>query len=304
LDVIFHADDFGINPKQSHQILSCADKGGLLNSTSIFVTSPHFEECAMVLAQRPKDMRVGLHINLVEGPCCADPTSIPMLVDAQGIFRLSFAGILAASMGSSRQEFARELACELDAQLDRFEEHFPELHSHLRIDGHQHVQLIPAVFNALMSSVQRRGATLEYLRVPAEPLTPFLNPKVFFGIRPINWVKHWLLNFLWRLDRKSFPDYQHHSAIFCGVLFSGCMNTQRVQDVFSAYLSCARRRKMNLEFLFHPGGIERVEDCLNPKLSGFTAFYASDGRQQEAAALHELELIRQADGMPTQLKRR
>ena len=81
MDFIFHADDFGITPEQSRRILECCDGcpggRGLLNSLSVLAGSPRFEECASLLDGRPEGLRVGVHLNFVEGPCCADPAAVP-----------------------------------------------------------------------------------------------------------------------------------------------------------------------------------------------------------------------------------
>lgn len=85
MDVIIHADDFGIEPAQSARILECcagvagascgekgdaekgaAGQGGLLNSLSIFANSPRFEDCAALLDARPEGLRLGVHLNFVE----------------------------------------------------------------------------------------------------------------------------------------------------------------------------------------------------------------------------------------------
>ena len=104
MDFIFHADDFGITPEQSRRILECCDDypggAGLLNSLSILAGSPRFEECADLLDGRPDGLRVGVHLNFVEGPCCADPVDVPLLVDEKGMFKLGYGGLLAGSWGA------------------------------------------------------------------------------------------------------------------------------------------------------------------------------------------------------------
>lgn len=291
-DVIVHADDFGINPRQSECILSCA-REGLLNSTSVMVGSPHFSECAKLLDARPQGMRIGLHENLVEGPCCARPEDVPLLVDGRGYFNRSFVDLFRMSLGAGHDELRRQAGIEIAAQLERFVGRFPEQGEHLRIDGHQHFQLIPAVFEATLDAVRDGGYRLEYLRIPAEPTRPFLRPNVFFTIKPINWAKHLVLNWCWQRDRplmERLGRYEDLSALFCGVLFSGHMDQGRVRKVFPAYAREAGRRGMSVEFLFHPGGERDAAQCLNPDMQGFVAFYQSPGRDVEREALMGLAL--------------
>lgn len=298
MDVIIHADDFGITPDQSRTILSCAH-AGMLNSTSVIVGSPAFEECAPLLAEAPEGFRVALHLNFVEGKACADPTEIPLLVGEDGVFNRSFVDLFRMSLSSRADELAAQVAIETAAQIERLASAVPGVREHLRVDGHQHFQLIPAVFRGMMGAIERSGYHLEYLRVPAEPLKPFLPPRVFFGISPVNWVKHMILNWCWRRDRKRLPNYTQVSALFCGVLFSGKMSAERVLATFPAYVERARRAGMDVEFLFHPGGVADPSECLNPALEGFVAFYQSEGRAIEKSALMTLTLEGQGTDSPT-----
>jgi len=289
MDMIFHADDYGITADQSQIILDCA-RHGLLNSTSVLTTSPAFGECADLLDGRPEDMRIGLHVNLVEGPCAADPADVPLLVDERGMFCQGFGGLLKLSQGPRRAEFVRQVKVEVAAQAGRFVERFPQTCDAFRVDGHQHTQLIPAVFDAIMQVVDEAGLRLEYFRVPVEPLSAFMGSDVRSTIRPINMVKKVTLSSLWLMDRARFADYEDKSALFCGVLFSGSMDQERVRKVFPAYVQRAEKRGMDLEMLFHPGGLPSAEACLDPTGEGFVDFYLSEGRRIEREALSGLKL--------------
>lgn len=291
MDIIIHADDFGIAPEQSERILQCA-RNGALNSLSVLVGSPAFEQCANLLEDRPAHLRVGLHLNLVEGPCCADPGRIPMLADANGMFCNSFAGLLRLSMSSRHYELVEQVAIEAQAQLERFLGRFSELAGRLRIDGHQHFQLIPAVFEGMLLALDRVGCTVEYVRIPAESLKPFIDRAVLATIEPVNWAKHGMLNFCWQQNCVRLQAQPFMTALFCGVLFSGEMSAGRVAQVMPAYIELARLQGMDVEFLFHPGGVEDAHDMLNPDLDGFVDFYRSPGRRIEYDALMSQELAR------------
>ncbi|ANE22497.1 hypothetical protein AAY81_04450 [Denitrobacterium detoxificans] len=290
-DIIYHADDYGITPAQSELILSYAKAcggTGALNSVSVMVNAPSFSESIPLLQKQQENILASLHVNVVEGPCCADPKSIPLLVDDKGIFRQSFASMLKLSFSSQKAKLTNQLSTEIGAQLDRHLAALPHAKDALRIDSHQHFHLIPAVFDALLRAVESRGCTIAFLRIPAEPVLPFLKtPRVWLRIPAINWVKHWLLNFLWRMDKKNLPNYQDISAIFCGINFSGHMTPERVAAVLPAFKAYARKRNMPLELLFHPGAVPQ-EDALNPKLTGFVEFYTSPLRGIEGEALRSL----------------
>lgn len=285
--LIVHADDYGITPNQSRRILSHAacDGAGALNSLSVIVGSPRFAECADILDAYVGRLLIGMHLNLVEGRCCADPSSVPLLVDGAGMFNRSFVGLLQLSLaqgGELRRQVAREAAAQLDAYCNRF----PALAVNLRIDSHQHTHLIPAVLDGLLDAVRSAGLSAGYLRVPAEPSGPFTASADAFGrVLPVNWAKHLLLNALWRLDRRTLEDAGIPSGIFCGINFSGHMTAENVATVFMPFWEEALDQGRPLELLFHPGGIDRAEDCLNPALPGFVEFYRSEFRRLEGDAL-------------------
>ncbi len=297
--VIIHADDFGITPDQSKRILECCGGvpggRGALNSLSVLANSPCFEECAALLDARPAGLRVGVHLNFVEGPCVADPAQVPMLVDGHGMFRLGYGGLLAAS-ALRGAELARQVEIEAAAQVERVVGRFPELAGALRLDGHQHTHLIPAVFRGVLAVAARPEYSLEYLRIPAEPAAPFAAAGVAGTIEPVNRVKRGLLNYLWRRDRRAFEAaglgaYAEKSAVFCGLSFSGHMDEKRVAAVYPRLREVADARGMALELLFHPGRVDAPEHCLNPALPGFVEFSCGEGRDVEHDALQSEALL-------------
>ena len=223
---IIHADDFGINLAQSYKILECSSAcggAGPLNSTSILVGSPHARECAELIKPfvDAEKMRIGLHLNLVEGQSCAAAESVPDLVDKNGMFCLSFTQLL--SRGKSvrkcekgaaknkktlhtskcRPTFYEQLCAEIRAQLDKYFELFPRERQSLRIDTHQHTIMIPAVMQATFDAIKNSGAALEYMRIPTEPLTPYASTlSNWKNYPPVNFVKNGLLNSLWKPCKK------------------------------------------------------------------------------------------------------
>ena len=82
--IFFHADDYGITPLQSQSILECRQKG-CLNSLSILPNVPELPARAAELRAEKPGLRIAVHLNLVEGHCCAPPAAIPLLVDERGI---------------------------------------------------------------------------------------------------------------------------------------------------------------------------------------------------------------------------
>lgn len=296
MDVIIHADDFGITLDQSKDILACSAAcggEGALNSTSALVTSPAFAECAEFA--RPfvdaGAIRMGLHLNLVEGPALSAPDEVPLLVDESGMFKLGFAKMLALSLSGQRQELMHQVRTEARAQIRAFLEAFPQFRGRLRVDSHQHFHLIPAVFDGLMAAVKDEGCTLEYLRIPAEPIVPYIRVgAVRKRVPPVNVVKNALLNGLWKQDAAKYPGHLPKPAAFYGLALSGRMQHATNEEFLARVLADAQREGRDVELLFHPGGVPTADACLNPNLSGFCDFYLSENRQAEAAALQRMPL--------------
>lgn len=296
MNTLYHADDFGITLEQSRRILDCSSAcggRGALTGISLLVNGPDAAACAELLKPYRTSLLISLHTNLVEGPCCADPSDIPLLVDDRNMFALSYGRMLAGSFGPGSRELERQVALEIGAQLDRFLAFFPELRGRLRIDSHQHFHLIPCVFRALSTAIASRGCTVEFVRIPAEPLTPFLAaPDAIRRVPPINWVKHALLNALWALDKRADPAFAREasgkSAVFCGINLGGHMTLENVQSALPSFEAYAARHARDLELLFHPGPIDRAEDSLDPELTGFVQAETSPYRWKEHEALQAL----------------
>ena len=59
------------------------------------------------------------------------------------------------------------------------------------------------------------------------------------------------------------------------------MDQRRLTKVFPHFLRLAKKRGMDIEFLFHPGAILPGEPFLDPDKTGFCDFYRSPGRQMD-----------------------
>ena len=289
--IIYHADDYGIAPRQSQRILAastaCGGEGAL-NSLSFLVNTPSFSECADMIEPYLDVLDMNLHVNLVEGGCVANPAEIPLLVDENGLFNRSFANLFLAFSrhDETSDELARQVQREIRAQLVRYTTRFPRMKDHLRVDSHQHFHLIPRVYQALWAAVEDLGCHVDFLRVPAEPLAPFIRtPGILAKIPAVNLVKRGVLNRSWRRDRDIFPIPPEQTAVFCGINFSGHMTYERVSAVLPAFEEYAQACNMDLELLFHPGGLAPEEPVPNPLLKDFERFYRSPLREEEARAL-------------------
>lgn len=148
---------------------------------------------------------------------------------------------------------------------------------------------IPLVFRTLLHILADHHLPVEHLRIPAEPLSPFVGCPRFWGsYSAVNAVKQAVLNGCWLLDRPAFRRSGIPTALFCGILFSGHMDADRVRAVLPQYLRLAQKRGQPVELLFHPGGVEPGGPFFDPQKTDFHPFYLSEGRAVEAHALHTL----------------
>ena len=266
-----HADDYGMTAKCNARIQTCWEQG-CVNAVSVMVNGNE--------PLLPEDSRVpvALHLNLVEGKALTPAEQVPLLVREDGYLKHSFFWLMILSLSPKRRQLEQQLYLEIQAQLVQFQRLFPN-ERELLLDSHQHTHMIPLVFSTLLRAIRDLGLEVSYMRIPAEPIGPFLRePSLYLTYRPTNLVKNAVLNSLWYFNRKQFRESGISTAIFCGILFSGEMDQRRLAKVFPHFLRLAQNRGMDLEFLFHPGAILPGEPFLDPKKTGFCDFYRSSGR--------------------------
>ena len=143
------ADDYGISPAVNAAIRELL-AAGRINATSVMVVAPAFDASeARALAEITLSRRIqtGLHLTLTAP---FRPLSEASGLIVQGSFpRLPLVIMAAAGRAVSR----RGLAAEIAAQLRAFAAAFgrpPDF-----VDGHQHVQLLPRIRDAILTEVKR-----------------------------------------------------------------------------------------------------------------------------------------------------
>lgn len=267
--IYFCADDYGLNEISSERIRACIDKGAL-NKVSVF---PNFT--TPDLSKIPKNVRICLHLNLVEGRCMSDPSEIDLLATPDGKFRHTFGGLFLSSLIHGKK--FREQACrEIRAQVSYWKSIIPE-NAPFCVDSHQHTHMIPAVYKALLQTLENEKTKPEYIRIPAEPLLPYITtPSLYFTYSAVNVIKQWLLKFLWLINK---GNGNVPTALFFGILFSGKMDEKRVGKILAKYIRIADKSGRDIEVLFHPGYLEKGE--ISPEDVEFEGFYLSENRKTE-----------------------
>jgi hopanoid biosynthesis associated protein HpnK len=161
--LIVTADDFGL-AIAVNEAVEIAHTRGILTCASLMVSGNAVAD-AVRRAQRLPNLRVGLHLVLVEGRPVLPPGVVPELVTPDGRFRTDMARAGAAMF--FKPEVRRQLEAEVAAQFDAYAA------TGLALDhatAHKHFHLHPTIAGAILEAGARFG--LKAARVPAEPRGP------------------------------------------------------------------------------------------------------------------------------------
>jgi hopanoid biosynthesis associated protein HpnK len=120
---------------------------------------------AVERARRLPRLRVGLHLNLVEGAPVLPPESVPDLVDRAGRFDENMARAGCRFFFSPRAR--RQLAAEIRAQFAAFRATGLALD---HVNAHRHMHVHPTVAGLILRIGREFG--LKAMRVPNEPFAP------------------------------------------------------------------------------------------------------------------------------------
>ncbi|MBR4174410.1 MAG: ChbG/HpnK family deacetylase [Lachnospiraceae bacterium] len=293
-NMIIHADDYGMNPEASGHILECIDRGGL-SGVSVLPNSRYLFPCLKLLNSNDQRIKLNLHFNLAEG---SSLTGRSMLTDEAGMFNLSFLKILILSLTPKRRKMKALIKAEFKAQLRAYEfavskAGLSEAAFPLRLDSHQHYHMIPLVLECIMEVLKEEKREIGFLRIPAEPLSPFIkNPRIFFSCPLINLVKNLVLNALALLQSRRLAPLKKRTALFFGIMMSGEMDKKRVKTLLPYFKKMADEKKVPIEVLAHPGGIsmKNVDKLMDPDNALCREFYTSENRRVEKNMILNLML--------------
>ena len=279
--IYFCADDYGLDNLSSMRIEECLQKGAL-NKVSVF---PNFSKVDL---QKLEKVRLSLHLNLVEGRCLAPIEEVGLLVDNKGNLKHTFTGLLKLSL-LHKNEFEMQLYKEIRAQVSAYKNLLPN-DAPFCIDSHQHTHMIPAVFRTLIKVLRDEEIKVEYMRIPSEPILPFLKtPSLYFTYSAVNVIKQLLLKFFWFINKKTAKDLSFSTALFFGILFSGKMDEKRVKKILPKYIKLANKEQKDIEVLFHPGYLSDNEADFKDKNIAFCEFYFSKNRKTEFDSVMNIE---------------
>ena len=270
------ADDYGLCASASMRIQDCIENGAL-DKVSVFVNIDKVDLNKII---ENKKIRLSLHLNLVEGKCMADASEVGLIADENGYLKHDFGGLFKLWL-TRRKEVEEQVYKEIKAQISFWQKNLPE-GIPFCIDSHQHTHMIPAVFKALVRVLKEKEIVLKHMRIPAEPLLPYIKtPSLYLTYKPINIIKQWLLKFLWAINKKETKKYKIPTSHFMGILFSGKMDEKRVRKILPKYMKMAEKSGRDIEVLFHPGYIDEQKTDVKSNNIVFKEFYLSENRKTE-----------------------
>ena len=281
--IYFCADDYGVSEVSNNRIEECV-KNGALNKISVL---PNGEGVDFQHLSSECNAKLSLHLNLVEGYPLSSKEKVHLLIADDGSFKYSFIGLMLMSFSTKRKEVEKQIYNEIRSQIRFWKMYMGE--QNLLIDSHQHTHMIPLIFKTLLKVIKDEGVDVEYLRIPAEPLKPFLaTPSLYFKYSLTGLVKQWLLKIFSVINSRELKKSQIPSGYFMGVMFSGALNKNRVKKLLAHYEKLAEKHNKNIEIGFHPGYVKADEKLMEGTRKSFGEFYYSPRRIVEFDTLMNL----------------
>lgn len=228
------ADDFGLTRSITDTILQTVDAGPVTH-VSVIPNGEAVEYAIEEYKKRSERLTLAAHLNLTEDRALSDKKDIPLLVDGAGNFKYGIAGLWAAYLtagGRTQSHIREQIRKEITAQITRIREASGV--KGIAVNGHQHVHLIPFVFDELLTLPD-----LLEVRTIREPFQWTWSPTYMFA--------HFVLALL---SNRAAPLLRRHgirtNESFIGFMHSGHMTEQLSRSVL-------RRTTGSVEALFHPG---------------------------------------------------
>lgn len=292
--VDIHADDYALTKNISKSILEGVN-GGKLDSISVVPNMAYYEDAVRLWKQELKTERepkISVHLNFMEGHCCASKEKVYLLVDERGYFKLSWIDLVKYNYNYSKyEEVKKQLKIEIKEQINRVIKDYELLKNRkLRVDSHQHTHMIPIVMKALLEVVEEEKIPVEYIRISKEVVIPYFKQIKFYPTySPINMVKVTILNFFSMEDEKLLKRRKIPTMILSGVFMSGHMDIERVTALLPDLKKKAEKKNVTLEVLFHPGKALKEEVGEEFVSEDANKFYFSEGREIEYHAMMNLK---------------
>nr|WP_255445769.1 ChbG/HpnK family deacetylase [Synechococcus sp. A15-62] len=274
---LLHADDLGLAEGVDAAILDLA-QSGRLQGASLLVNGPTATAAMQAWRDLADPPPLSLHVCLTEGHGLPDCPEIPT-----GFGTL----LLASFMPWQRRRIAPQLRTVLLQQISRYRQ-LTGLR-HIRLDGHQHIHLVPLVLDAVLDLASDESIT--WVRTTREPLPEGLPLKLWWRSLQTGGLLKWLV--LRLLSRLAIPRLRRAglqtNRRFAGVLFSGSMFGTAFRRCWeTAYSSITEERAAQPVVLIHPALPNAASGMDQAAFQQSVAFFSSTNRQKEWSSAQQL----------------
>lgn len=282
--LIINADDLGISPEVNDAIFQGVQHGSI-TAASLMVNMPFAQRAAETIREKHPELSLGLHFTFTSGASISPHREIPLLVDGEGNFRNGFPGLWKLLCSEkTRLEVLKQIRGECSAQfrvMREYAERFSLRFDH--VDSHQHVHVLPGLFEILDGFSREHGL---HLRIPREPFGGF--PRImrrFASWIPGGILKRTLLNMHLK-NRCEKPETSDRIGYF-GILETGKIGPSALCCIAN---SLAKGGPPDsgfsevYEINIHPSSGFRFSEKLRMS-SGDLAFHQSPWRIRELTAI-------------------
>ena len=274
---LLHADDLGLAEGVDAAILDLA-QSGRLQGASLLVNGPTATAAMQAWRDLADPPPLNLHVCLTEGHGLPDCPGIPT-----GFGTL----LLASLLPWQRRRIAPQVHTVLLQQIGRYRQ-LTGLR-HIRLDGHQHIHLVPLVLDAVLDLASDESIT--WVRTTREPLPEGLPLRLWWRSLQTGGLLKWLVLQLlsWlaipRLRRAGLQTNRR----FAGVLFSGSMFGTAFRRCWeTSYSSITAKRAAQPVVLIHPALPNAASGMDQAAFQQSVAFFSSTNRQKEWASAQQL----------------
>ncbi|MDR2169425.1 MAG: ChbG/HpnK family deacetylase [Planctomycetaceae bacterium] len=219
--LIINADDLGFSPAVNSAILRGVILGNI-TAASLMVNMPFAEDAVAGVQNYCNDLSLALHFTLTSGKPVSEPSAIPLLVDSSGMFRWSFFGLMRMLRSKDSEQFIRQIQIEFSAQMQRMDNFVTK--NRLRfnhLDSHQHIHVMPPIFNLLQEESEKRKLLL---RIPRENFGSLKRViKRCYAWAPQGLIKRAILNYHLK--------YAKQKTGYFGILESGKIDDYSLQEI-------------------------------------------------------------------------
>ena len=248
--VYFHADDFGRSSQISSNIINCIKKGNI-NSVSVMVS--HLPNIYHGKLKNIKNVNIKLHLNLTELH-----HKKSKILSNLNFFKLMFLN----------ERNKKIIFDEIELQIKKFISIY-KIKS-LQIDGHEHIQMIPWIFNYIKNL--KKKYKIREIRISNEKL---LLPRIS-DVFKLSYLRNIIACLTLKFLNLFLDESLLKKKIFIGIIYTGHQTEDTIFKTINYYKNMTNT---SIELLVHPGFTDKKERKLFKKK--YFKFYNHSNRRRE-----------------------